>query len=194
MKSMYEGILDSPTDGLEHSLIQIKRDINRTYPTHVFFKKDSEGYNILEDLLVSYCKYDRGISYVQGMNFIMGSLLYHCVEPHITFWLFVTLMEQYQLCDNFKGDLKGIEKHCGAIKVIIKHELPKLSQHFDNNEINVAMFATDWIFGLFSHVIQLDSMGKFLDNFFEGRWHFFYKMVTVFLKDIQSELLQEEEM
>lgn len=59
MKSMYEGILESPTDGLEQSIIQIKRDINRTYPNHPLFKQGSLGFKSLEDLLVAYCKYDR---------------------------------------------------------------------------------------------------------------------------------------
>jgi hypothetical protein len=59
MKSMYEGILYSPTDGLEQSIIQIKRDINRTYPSYPLFKQDSLGFKALEDLLIAYCKYDR---------------------------------------------------------------------------------------------------------------------------------------
>lgn len=194
MKKMYEGILNSPSDGLEQSIIQIKRDINRTYPNQDLFKKDSKGYQTLESLLITYWKYDRCIGYVQGMNFIMGSLMYHCVEPDITFWLFVTVIEQYQLWDNYKGDLKGIGKHWGAIKILIKEELPKLSEHFIKNEMTIGMFATDWILGLFASIISLDYMGRFYDHFFEERWMFFYKTVIVFLKDIQAELLQEEEM
>mmetsp|Transcript_7110 Transcript_7110/g.6306 ORF Transcript_7110/g.6306 Transcript_7110/m.6306 type:complete len:114 (-) Transcript_7110:785-1126(-) len=54
MKSMYEAIRDSPTDALEDSFIQIKRDINRTYPNYTFFKTDSEGYRMLETLLRTY--------------------------------------------------------------------------------------------------------------------------------------------
>jgi hypothetical protein len=77
---------------------------------------------------------------------------------------------------------------------LIKEELPKLSEHFIKNEMTVGMFATDWILGLFASVISLDYMGRFYDHFFEERWMFFYKTVIVFLKDIQSELLQEEEM
>jgi hypothetical protein len=77
MKSMYEGIAGSTSEDLEQSIIQIKRDINRTYPTHPMFQKDSEGYKALEELLINYCKYDRCIGYVQGMNFIMGSIMYH---------------------------------------------------------------------------------------------------------------------
>lgn len=77
MRTMYLDILDSPSDGLEQTLIQIKRDIIRTYPNIPLFRKDSEGYLDLEKLLIAYCKYDRCIGYVQGMNFIMGSLMYY---------------------------------------------------------------------------------------------------------------------
>lgn len=194
MKQMYEGILESPDDGLEQSIIQIKRDVNRTYPTHPLFKSDSPGFKTLENLLIAYSKYDRCIGYVQGMNFIMGSLMYHCTEPHITFWLFVSLIEQYQLWDNYCGDLKGVRKHWDILKLILDQEIPKLSEHFDNNEMKIEMFAIDWILGLFSSIIPIQYMGKFYDNFFTNEWYFFYKVVMVFLKDIQTELLQEEEM
>ena len=194
MKEMYEGIVQSTTEGLEQSIIQIKRDINRTYPTHPLFKSDSERFNTLEKLLITYWKYDRCIGYVQGMNFIMGCLMYHWVEPDITFWLFVSIIEQYQLWDNYKGDLKGIRKHWGVIKLLIEEELPELAEHFVKNEMRVEMFATDWILGLFSSIIPIQQMGMFLDNFFKNKWDFFYKIVLVFLRDIQKELLQEEEM
>lgn len=194
MRSMYEGILDSPEDDLEQNIIQIRRDINRTYPHHPMFKKDSTGFKALETLLIAYCKYDRCIGYVQGMNFIMGSLMYHCTEPDIVFWLFVTIIEQYQLCDNYKGDLKGIHKHCGALKVLLEDELPSLNQHFDKYDMTIEMFAMDWVLGLFASIIPLEHMGRFYDSFFDEKWTFFYKVVLVFLKDIQAELLQEEEM
>lgn len=60
--------------------------------------------------------------------------------------------------------------------------------------MRVEMFATDWVLGLFASIIPLEHMGRFYDNFFKEKWHFFYKIVLVFLKDIQEELLQEEEM
>ena len=194
MKSMYLGILESPNDGLDQTLVQIKRDIIRTYPNHPLFRKDSEGYLTLEKLLIAYCKYDRCIGYVQGMNFIMGSLMFYCKEPDIWFWLFVSLIEQYQLWDNYKGDLKGITKHWEIIKLMLDKEIPKLSEHFDKNQMNIEMFAMDWILGLFSSIIPLKDMSFFYDNFFQEKWLYFYKIVMVYLKDVQAELLQEEEM
>jgi hypothetical protein len=36
------------------------------------------------------------IGYVQGMNFIVGFFLYHS-EEYISFWLFTSLIEEYDL-------------------------------------------------------------------------------------------------
>jgi hypothetical protein len=78
--------------------------------------------------------------------------------------------------------------------LLLKNELPKLNEHFDKNEMTIEMFATDWVLGLFASIIPLQHMGRFYDNFFKDKWNYFYKTVLVFLKDIQEELLQEEEM
>jgi hypothetical protein len=49
-------------------------------------------------VLLAFSKYDNKIGYVQGMNFIVGSFLLHCSEE-IAFWLFVSLIEDYQMRD-----------------------------------------------------------------------------------------------
>ena len=59
------------------------------------------------------------IGYVQGMNFIVGSMLYHCNEE-IAFWMFVTLIEEFELRDIFEPYLPGLYKHCYVIKKLIK--------------------------------------------------------------------------
>jgi hypothetical protein len=78
--------------------------------------------------------------------------------------------------------------------LLLEDELPSLYDHFVKSEMRIEMFATDWILGLFSSIIPLQQMGLFYDNFFKHDWNFFYKIVLVFLKDIQKELLQEDEM
>jgi hypothetical protein len=61
-------------------------------------------------VLLAFSKYDQSIGYVQGMNFIVGSLLYHCSEE-IAFWLFVSLIEDYEMRDIFQPKLPGLYKH-----------------------------------------------------------------------------------
>jgi hypothetical protein len=52
------------------------------------------------------------------MNFIVGTLLYHCNED-IAFWIFVTLIEDYELRDIFETNLPGLYKHSHVITNLI---------------------------------------------------------------------------
>ena len=54
----------------------------------------------LRELLIAFCDY-HPIGYVQGMNFLMMSLLYHTNEPYVAFFMFTNLIEVYQLCDAY---------------------------------------------------------------------------------------------
>ena len=77
-------------------ILQIKRDLNRSFPTCEFYSENGPGQVILERLLITICKYDTKIGYVQGMNFIAGNLLYHCSEE-VAFWLFISLIEEHEM-------------------------------------------------------------------------------------------------
>lgn len=39
------------------------------------------------------------------------------------------------------------------------------------------MYASEWIFGLFSSVVPLEQMGEFFSQFFSNSWIFFYQLV-----------------
>ncbi len=88
--------------------IQIKRDLNRTYPGCPYFSEGGPGQPEMERVLTAYAKYDAQIGYVQGMNFIVGALLYHCSEE-IAFWIFVSLIEDYEIRDIY---LPGLSPQC----------------------------------------------------------------------------------
>ena len=60
--------------------------------------------------------------------------------------------------------------------------------------MQVEMFATDWIIALFCSTIPLNKLAYFFDKFFAEGWTFFYKIVISFLREIEEQLLQEEEM
>lgn len=69
--------------------------------------------------MLAFSKYDKSIGYVQGMNFIVGCLLYHCSEE-IAFWIFVTLIENFEMRDIFEYKLPGLYKHCFVIENLLK--------------------------------------------------------------------------
>jgi hypothetical protein len=61
---------------LNDNLKQIEKDVPRTQSDHPTFKSDKYR-NILKEVLVSYCKLDYEIGYVQGMNIIASVVVYH---------------------------------------------------------------------------------------------------------------------
>jgi len=124
----------------------------------------------------------------------MYSLLYHTPEPYLAFYIFITLVEDYQLCDIYDKDLRGVTKHCKAITMLINWELPNLHLHFTRNVIDSQMFAMDWILTLYSVLIPYDCHHIFLTNFMKEGWIYFYKVVLNFLKSIEKELCNEDEL
>ena len=71
------------------------------------------------------------VGYVQGMNFIVGSILYHANEE-IAFWIFVTLIEEFELHDIYEEHLPGLYKHGFVIEKLIESNLKELHKHFVN--------------------------------------------------------------
>ena len=63
------------------------------------------------------------------MNFIVGSLLYHCNEV-MTFWLFVSLIEDCELRDIYLPGLPGLNKHSQIIEMLIMENLKDVFSHF----------------------------------------------------------------
>ena len=82
----------------EKNINQIHKDSIRTFPKSKFFQKIDDGNAILERILINFSKYDPKIGYVQGMNFIAASLLYHS-EEYIAFWLLAMILEHFELRD-----------------------------------------------------------------------------------------------
>jgi len=82
---------------------------------------------------MTYSKFHTSIGYVQGMNFIVQSLLSHTVEPYLAFYLFTTLIEDFQLCDNYQRELPGVTKHCNVMATLISLRLPTLHRHLTRN-------------------------------------------------------------
>ena len=63
------------------------------------------------------------------MNFIVGSLLYHCNEV-MAFWLFVSLLEDCEMRDIFVQGLPGLFKHSQIIYILMDQHIKEVNQHF----------------------------------------------------------------
>lgn len=65
---------------IDDSIRQIDLDIGRTYPDVPYYSSGNPGNRALQRVLTAFIKYDITLGYVQGMNFIVGALLWHTFE------------------------------------------------------------------------------------------------------------------
>lgn len=88
----------------------------------------SPNQNRLKRVLSAFTYYDHGIGYMQGMNFIMASIMYHCNEE-IAFWVFVQLIQM-------KGDVRsvyeppdmpGLRHRVKIMENLIQLKMPRLN-------------------------------------------------------------------
>ena len=126
---------------------QILKDIPRTFSNLDVFSYASMLQQLYR-ILYSYLLYDPQLGYTQGMNLVAGALLMHA-EESVAFWLFVSLVEDYEVREIFTDSLGGVQHHCGVIQKLVERYLPKLAKHFEQHGIDIHMFASSWILSLF---------------------------------------------
>ena len=126
------------------------------------------------------------------MNFIVGALLLHCSEE-VAFWLFVTLIEDYEMREIYMEGLPGHLKHSTLIGNLMEIHLPKLFDHLQDICMNIEIFATDWYFTLFANVIPTQQMHAFFNYFYQFGWSFFHKFALTLLRILAPKILELED-
>jgi len=193
-KELYENLLKIHEKSLDingDNLRQIKKDLNRTYPSSTTFKKD-RILNKLKNVLRAFSNYDNSIKYFQGMNFIVGFFLYHCDE-YIAFWLFVSLIEEYDLRSLFMDQFPGLKLHVKRVETILQKEYPNNWNVFQKIGVKVEIFMVEWLFSLFSSLIPLDLQIDFYKGFFSHGWIFFYKMCISTILNLEGQFSEADE-
>ena len=113
---------------MTNSMVQANKDVHRTYNDHPYFQEGAEGKLLLTELLEALVVKYTGIGYVQGLNFICASLLYHC-SPSVALDIVSFLVEDCELCDVLSPDLTGLHAQNAVIKNLLAIKLPDLYSH-----------------------------------------------------------------
>lgn len=187
---LYNEILNNPisSPSIESSIKQIELDVTRTCPEISYFSIGN-GEAVLRRILTAYALYDSELGYVQGMNFIVGSFMWHASESDC-FWLLVYLMEDFELREVFLPRLPGVAKHCQIIQLLAFEALPNLYRMFAEYRITSEMYAAEWCISLFSSIVPIPEMGNMLDLFFQYGWLFFYKLGIAVLEWLETSLIK----
>ena len=144
---------------------QIQKDITRTYPSRITFNHKEKILKKLENVLKAFSAYDNKIKYCQGMNFIVAFLLYHS-EEYVSFWLFVSLIEEYDLRSAYMEDFPGLKLHVNRVETILQNEYNTYWEKFQEIGVKIEIIMVNWLFSLFSSLILLELQMDFYKGFF----------------------------
>ena len=194
-KELYQNLLklnDKLLDINGDNLRQIRKDTTRTYPSSITIIEKDKILHKLENVLKAFSNYDNTIKYCQGMNFIVGFFLFHC-EEHIAFWLFVSLIEEYDLKLIFMANFPGLKLHVKHLEAILENEYPDYWENFEKIGVKVEIFLVEWLFSLFSSLIPMELQMDFFKGFFSQGWIFFYKMCISTVLNLKGNFSEADE-
>lgn len=95
--------------------------------------------------------------------------------------------------DIFQPQLPGLYKHISILEHLCEQQLPRLHSHLQELGVQIEMYASDWIFALYTNIIPSHEVHHFLSGFFKSGWSFFYRFTLTFLNILSSRILETDD-
>ncbi|RWS30027.1 rab GTPase-activating protein 1-like protein [Leptotrombidium deliense] len=164
----------------------IKRDINRTFPGHDYFR-NIEGQESLYRLCKAYSIFDEEIGYCQGLSFVAAALLLHMSEEE-AFALLVKIMHDYGLRTLFRCGFEELYLRFYQLERLMEDQMPDLFSHFQEIGVETHMFASQWFLTLFTAKFPLHVVFYILDIFLLDGLETIFKVAIALLSLSKREL------
>lgn len=169
---------------------QIKRDLDRTFPEHSFFKdRDGLGQESLLSVMKAYSLYDREVGYCQGSLFIAGLLLMHMPEEE-TFCVFVHLMNHYKLRELYKPTMADLGLRFYQLENLVEEFFPKLDIHFKALGFQTSMYSSSWFLTMFTSTLPLCISFRIMDTFLTDGVEVIFRIGLALLEHSYDQLMQ----
>ena len=197
----YKSILEETTTEIfkkenEEAIIQINKDINRTY-----FRTNNKNIpNILFNILTSFVYSENKINYVQGINSITGFIYDLTQNEEDTFHFLICLFNFTQIRDIYDDEeFQYLKILFYSMERILYLNLPKVYSKLKDQNLQISFFMSAYFITMFtivySHLPQNDI--SFLlhiwDEFiFEG-WRSFFETWLAILKFYEKDIFNTKE-
>ena len=154
------------------STVQIKKDLERTFPNHPIFRS-TESHQQLYRILIAFAYRNPEVGYCQSMNFIVGFLLIHLREE-CAFWVLCVIAETL-LPNYFTPDLFAIRVDLRVLEDLAFHRMRGMMRHLSKYGIQMMQVNTiQWFLCLFVGVVPTECCLRIFDSFLNrGRYILF---------------------
>ena len=89
----------------------------------------------------------------------------------------------------FLEDMIGTHKALYIVGKFIQKYLPKLHRYFIREDIEVSMFATQWIMTVFSSTFSFELVARVWDIFLVEGWKVVYRVIIALLDQASADLM-----
>ena len=173
---------------IKNSIDFIKRDIDRTFYTDFFTKED--GKIQLKNILESMCAVPGNVGYCQGMNFIVGSMLYLFKNEVKTLYIFSNLIQKYELTSLFAYNTPDYGIRVYQLNYYVKKYIPSVYYHFKNNNLSFDMIYSRWLLTLFANYLDINRLDFPWSCLFIHKWKGLIKICLFLIYELKEQLLK----
>lgn len=194
IEGLYQKLKSQKIDHDDKPIKEIIKDLHRTNPSNIYFKeKEGQGQKSLFHVLRAFSSYYKETGYVQGMGFYIACFLLY-MDEESSFWLFISLMETYNLKTIFKPDFPGLEERYYILLYLMKKHYEKLYLHLKEIEIYPSLYSMNWFLTLFFCNNRIpDTVIRIFDIYLFDKEKAIYRFGLAMLKANEDKILSTKE-
>ena len=170
----------------------IKKDLPRTFPDDSTFHNGKKNYVKLHNILNAYANYNNEIGYAQGLNFLVGHLIFSIDEEEKVFLFIDGLIRKFKL-KNLIGVSNSLSEKMGELENLLNNYVPKLMRYLDKNGLNHEFFTANWVVTLFSNSMKTKYFLTFLNLMIIFDWNFFNFFVVAILQTYSNIIIYSDQ-
>ena len=179
---------DEKIKSIKKSIEFIRRDIDRTYYIDYFTK--GNGKSELKRVLESMCTVKGNVGYCQGMNFIVGAMIYLLKSEIEGFYMFNCMLSSYELNTLFEYNTPDYNTRVYQLNFYVKKYMPTVFHHFKNNNLSFDLIYSGWLLTLFSNYYDIEQLDFPWTCFIIDKWKGIIKVCLVIIYELKDKLMQ----
>lgn len=171
----------------------IRRDLNRTFPEHVFFRGNANGMEALYNVLKAYSIHDPEVGYCQGMGFLVGiSLMY--MDEQESFWMLNRLMcaDHYRMGGLYSPGFPLLMHYFHVFKGLLKEHCAAAMANMEEQGVDLLTFATQWFMTLFASSLPFEVTLRIWDLFLYEGLKIIFQVGVFLVKNREKELIKAD--
>ena len=179
---------DNELKNIKDSIEYIKRDVNRTFYNDYFIK--GEGKKELKRVLETTCTVKGSVGYCQGMNFIVGAMIYLLKNEISGFYMFNCMLNSYELKNLFAYNTPDYQIRVFQLNYYVKKYINEVYNHFIYNNLSFDLLYSNWILTLFANYYDIEKLDFPWTCFIIDKWKGLIKICLIIIYELKEELIK----